>query len=140
MLSWLISRNSVIRENLLHEFKNHPGSSNLWVPSKQCKDIHCTGKTLYDSSTSGSYAKNGTKFHIQYGSGPVDGFLSYESVSLGNSKSLVLDKYEFAEITDVGTTGCKLGIFKFLSPLERSLDRRHDPRRSSGTSSSMVSS
>ena len=54
-------------------------------------------------------SKNGTKFHIQYGSGPVDGFLSYESVALGDSKSLTLDKYEFAEITDVGFRGFRKG-------------------------------
>lgn len=85
------------------------GSSNLWVPSAKATAI--VGKTLYDSDASSTYAKNGTDFNIQYGSGPVAGFLSYDTVKL--SSSLGVENYEFAEITDVSGLGLAYGMGKF---------------------------
>jgi len=84
------------------------GSSNLWVPSKGCTE--CLGKTLYDSSQSSSYKANGTKFEIMYGSGPVSGFLSFDTVHF--VKSNVLD-VEFAEITEVKGLGMAYALGKF---------------------------
>jgi hypothetical protein len=84
------------------------GSSNLWVPSKKC--TNCGSHPLYDSSASSSYVANGTAFNIQYGSGPVAGFLSYDTVGFGG---LPVQKFEFAEITDVSGLGLAYSIGKF---------------------------
>lgn len=77
------------------------GSSNLWLPSSQCSG--CYGKNTYDSTSSHTYKKNGTEFKIQYGSGPVAGFLSSDNVVMG---SAMATDQTFAEVTE--TTGLGL--------------------------------
>lgn len=84
------------------------GSSNLWVPSKKC--TNCGSHPLYDSSASPSYIANGTIFKIQYGSGPVSGFLSYDTVGFGG---VPVQKFEFAEITDASGLGLAYSFGKF---------------------------
>merc|ERR1712137_497673 len=49
------------------------GSSNLWVPNKDCCSF-LTRHHMYHHDKSNSYVANGTKFSIRYGSGPVFGF------------------------------------------------------------------
>lgn len=75
------------------------GSSNLWVPN-----INPDGakKDLYDHTKSSSYSANGKAFQIQYGSGPVAGFLSADDVAFGG---LQLNKYLFAEINNTAGLG-----------------------------------
>ena len=64
------------------------GSSNLWVPSKECRlSPACYFHKYFDSDKSGSYTKNGTKFEITYGSGAVAGFLGQDIVSMGGIRA-----------------------------------------------------
>ncbi|CAK4646199.1 hypothetical protein LEN26_001510 [Aphanomyces euteiches] len=66
------------------------GSSNLWVPNKLFGSHR-----VYKHEASSSFKANGTEFHIQYGSGPVSGYLSQDTLSVA---SLTLKDQFFAEI------------------------------------------
>lgn len=73
------------------------GSSNLWVPSSKCyMSIACYFHSKYKSSDSATYKKNGTSAAIQYGSGSISGFFSYDDVTVGD---LVVKNQEFIEAT-----------------------------------------
>ncbi|KAF3902852.1 Saccharopepsin [Arthrobotrys entomopaga] len=70
------------------------GSSNLWVPSSQCSSIACFLHAKYESSESSTYKKNGTTFEIHYGSGSMEGFVSQDTLSIGD---LTIKGQDFAE-------------------------------------------
>ncbi|GAB7360953.1 hypothetical protein MBLNU230_g0936t1 [Neophaeotheca triangularis] len=72
------------------------GSSNLWVPSQDCGSIACYLHTKYDHSDSSSYKKNGSDFAIRYGSGSLEGYVSQDTVQIGDLK--IKDQL-FAEAT-----------------------------------------
>ncbi|KZW04201.1 Asp-domain-containing protein [Exidia glandulosa HHB12029] len=70
------------------------GSSNLWVPSAGCTSIACFLHAKYDSSASSTYEKNGSTFEIHYGSGSMEGFISKDTLTIGDIK---IPKQDFAE-------------------------------------------
>jgi len=72
------------------------GSSNLWVPSSQCGSIACYLHSKFDASASSTYKENGTSFEIRYGSGSLSGFVSQDTVSMGE---MTIKNQLFAEAT-----------------------------------------
>ncbi|KAK5131173.1 Vacuolar protease A [Meristemomyces frigidus] len=72
------------------------GSSNLWVPSQDCGSIACYLHTKYDHGESNTYKKNGSDFAIQYGSGSLEGYISQDTVQIGDLK---IKNQLFAEAT-----------------------------------------
>jgi hypothetical protein len=59
------------------------GSSNLWVPGKNCSFLTCWLHPRYDEKKSSTYEKDGRSYHVQYGSGPVEGTFSKDTVTVG---------------------------------------------------------
>jgi len=83
------------------------GSSNLWVPKVNCQNcgywfIH-GGKNKFDNSQSTSYKADGSDFHIQYGSGDVQGYFSVDTVTLADD--IVITDQKFAEVSNAGGLG-----------------------------------
>ena len=72
------------------------GSANLWVPSKDCSSIACFLHTKYDHDSSSTYKSNGSEFKIQYGSGAMEGYISRDTLKIGD---LTIPKTDFAEAT-----------------------------------------
>ena len=73
------------------------GSSNLWVPSQECSSIACWLHSTYDHSDSSSYKENGSDFSIQYGSGSLTGYVSQDTVKIGD---LTIKHQDFAEAVE----------------------------------------
>ncbi|GKV15970.1 hypothetical protein SLEP1_g26690 [Rubroshorea leprosula] len=73
------------------------GSSNLWVPSSKCYfSVACFFHSKYKAGKSSTYKKNGKPASIQYGTGAISGFFSYDNVAVGG---LVVKDQEFIEAT-----------------------------------------
>jgi cathepsin D len=86
------------------------GSSNLWIPAKNCS-LSCFLHARFDNTKSTTYAADGRPFYIRYGSGPVSGFLGADQVTLGGQ---LVDKAQtFAEITDASGLGAAFLVGKF---------------------------
>jgi len=91
------------------------GSSNLWVPKVNCKNCGYWfingGKSKYDQSKSSSFKKDGSNFHIQYGSGDVEGYFSVDTVTLADD--IVVSDQKFAEVENAGGLGVGYVMGKF---------------------------
>lgn len=72
------------------------GSSNTWVPSKECRSFACLLHRRYDSSASSTFQANKTAFAIRYGTGSVEGFISEDSMKVGGIK---IENQGFGEVT-----------------------------------------
>jgi hypothetical protein len=84
------------------------GSANLWA--NNVKPRLLSGHKYYDDSKSSTYIANGSKFSILYGSGPVAGFYSQDTMSLGG---IEIPKYTFAEVNDTSGLGPAWGVGHF---------------------------
>lgn len=67
------------------------------MPSSSCNSIACYLHSKYDSSSSSTYKKNGSEFAIQYGSGSLEGFVSRDTVTIGD---ITIKDQDFAEATN----------------------------------------
>jgi hypothetical protein len=84
------------------------GSSNLWVSN--IKPGLLSKHQYYDHSKSSSYVANGTVFNIQYGSGPVSGVYSADTISIGGVE---IPDYTFAEVDNVKGLGPAYSVGHF---------------------------
>lgn len=76
------------------------GSSNLWVPSVNCKSIVCLHMRKYNRTHSSSYVADGRTMTIQYGSGAVNGTVDKDTVGMGG---LAVKNVFFGEMTQIST-------------------------------------
>jgi len=75
------------------------GSSNLWVNEQSG---FLSPHQHYDHSKSSTYVVNGTEFKIEYGSGPVSGYYSKDTIQLGD---IAITDYTFAEVNNTKGLG-----------------------------------
>ncbi|KAG7330928.1 hypothetical protein KOW79_004897 [Hemibagrus wyckioides] len=59
------------------------GSSTLWVNSVYCKSAACSYHPLFNPSKSSTFTTSHQPFSIEYGSGSVQGFTGYDTVTMG---------------------------------------------------------
>jgi len=74
------------------------GSSNVWVPSKKCGFFTCYTHPRYNAKKSKTYEKDGREYKVEYGSGPVEGVFSKDTVTVGN---IDVKSQPFAEVSKV---------------------------------------
>jgi len=74
------------------------GSANVWVPGKACGFLTCWTHPRYRADKSKTYEKDGRQYKVQYGSGPVEGVFSKDTVTVG---SIDVKGQLFAEVSKV---------------------------------------
>jgi hypothetical protein len=84
------------------------GSSNLWASN--IKPGFLSQHKHYDHTKSSTYVANGTTFNIRYGSGPVSGFYSKDTMAIGD---IAVPGYTFAEVNNTKGLGPAYGIGHF---------------------------
>jgi len=91
------------------------GSSNLWVPKVNCQNCGYWfingGKSKYDEARSSTFTKDGSDFHIQYGSGDVKGYMSVDKITLADD--IEVNNQKFAEVQNAGGLGVGYVMGKF---------------------------
>lgn len=58
------------------------GSANIWVPSAKCINDACQKHAKYVSEESHGYEATDEHFFIKYGTGRVEGYQSYDTVTV----------------------------------------------------------
>jgi len=84
------------------------GSANLWIPAANC--TNCGFHPTFKADQSSTYQADGRPFYIQYGSGPVSGYVGKDVVNIGG---ITATGVNFAEITDASGLGLAYSIGKF---------------------------
>jgi hypothetical protein len=84
------------------------GSSNLWASN--IKPGLLSSHKRYDHTKSTSYVANGTTFNIRYGSGPVSGFYSKDTMTIGD---VSIPGYTFAEVNNTKGLGPAFAVGHF---------------------------
>lgn len=84
------------------------GSSDLWVPNVQMHPVLL--KRRYNHGLSLTYRPNGAPFSVAYGSGPVSGFYSYDTVEIAGFE---LPAYQFAEVNNTEGLGATYAVDPF---------------------------
>lgn len=84
------------------------GSSNLWVPAHNCS-LSCLMKPRFQPDKSSTVKPDGRVFNIQYGSGPVSGFMESDQVTFGGYVAPQI----FAGITDAMGIGMAYWLGKW---------------------------
>jgi len=74
------------------------GSSNLWVPGKNCSFLTCWLHKRFDMKKSSSFKTDGREYKVQYGSGPVEGTFGSDTVKVGD---IEVKNQAFAMVTKV---------------------------------------
>lgn len=75
------------------------GSSNVWAYSSTCTNQICKDHDTYNAKKSSTYKNGGGyPFDISYGSGSINGYLSYDTVTMGSKTA---KDFGFGEITSV---------------------------------------
>lgn len=103
------------KENVVYD----TGSSNLWVPNTR-PWLATTWHNIYTNKKSSTYKANGTVFKIMYGSGPVSGVYSADTVTFGG---FTLKDFTFAEVNDYSGLGIAYRVGKFDGILGLGFDR-----------------
>ncbi|NXS13626.1 PEPC protein, partial [Neodrepanis coruscans] len=60
------------------------GSSNLWVPSTDCRSSACANHARFNPNESNTFTLNGQSYTFSYGSGTVNVVLGYDTVRIQN--------------------------------------------------------
>lgn len=71
----------------------------MWIYSSTCDSIPCWYHSTYNADKSSTYKKNGEAFNISYGSGSVGGYVSEDTVKLG--EEVIARDFGFGEVTSV---------------------------------------
>lgn len=88
------------------------GSSNVWVPGKNCSWHTCWFHSRYDATKSQTYKPDGRTYSVQYGSGPVEGVFASDTVKVGD---IEVAGQLFAEVSQVsfGPLNIAFAVGKF---------------------------
>jgi cathepsin D len=105
------------------------GSSNLWVPGKNCRSSACTSHTKFDCSKSSTCVPSTEPFSIQYGSGSLNGTIDTDTVCFAcTGTELCITEQQFAESTvEPGITFTEAKFDGILGMAYDSISEDHIP-------------